>query len=349
MNEKNENAGNSRRGFLKMGLAATVGAVAGGASVAATVSQEMQTIIRGAAQTGSIESETLSLPPVITSADDNSQLNQQLVAAHAENMRLKAELEGANRKIAALSDQSDSRTGAMEAQLEEATLKIGSLTGLISLYEQLESLDLDGAVDEGLSVISGGMGSLAGKLPGVEQGVELAEEALSAFEAQIPLVHSGKQWLDNHVERLGRFVGALEGALLNAVESAAPFLEMLSAWFQKVLKWAPFGVGDSAAAVLDALTDLVTEAPHSINGLQTNVAAPLALWLADDDGDPALTKRLTKPIREQAMAPVASIAQDAKQLHEKFQAELEQPAQNVLKNRALVRDLIEKYRVEQGL
>ena len=124
---------------------------------------------------------------------------------------------------------------------------------------------------------------------------------------------------------------------------------MLGDWFATVLKWLPFGMGNTAARVVSALTDLIGETPHTLSGLHTNVSQPLALWVGDVDGEKPLNVNLVRPLREKTIAQAKQVATHANNLQTDYDAKVVKPTRTALQSRQSVREMIAQYRQQQGM
>jgi hypothetical protein len=349
-NEKDE--GLSRRGFIKAAVATAALATATGAGAAILVNPDVL-LPKPAATAKSVT--VSSLPPVtyqpaaaVIQADSTEML-ARLAATQAENVRLQAALDAASRRLSAMEvngQQHSALVETMQLQLGEASNRLSVLTGLIALYDQLDSIDVAGAVDGGVTAVGGVMRSFLEKAGQVAQGVVNGREALNQFEAQIPAVESGRNWLANHVSRISLYYQAVEHALRTAAEKAGSLLQMLNEWFQDVLRWLPFGFGRKAAQVMDTVTKLVAETPNTISGLTTNVAQPLDIWLAGGGDAMPLRRNLIKPLHEQTLKPAGELAAEAESVRQTYQENLVRPVQVAVYNQRVLRELIAEYRQE---
>jgi hypothetical protein len=270
----------------------------------------------------------------------------QLAAAQAENMRLRAEIDLLNQRISGA--QQVEGNGAvvevLQGQLSDAEGRVSALGGLVALYEQLESIDVEAIVNGGVSAVGGALDELGGRLPTVAEGLALGAAALDDLESHIPLIQNGRDWLMSHVTRITDFYGAVESVLQVAVQSAGTFLANLNRWFQDVLRWLPFGMGDKAAAIMSAMTNLLGETPNTINGLRTNVAQPLDIWFAGEGDDMPLKRGVIKPLREKTIQPATEALASVGVVQTAYQSQLKEPVLSALGNRQAVRDLISQYR-----
>ncbi|MCI0397678.1 MAG: hypothetical protein L0332_13505 [Chloroflexi bacterium] len=347
--------GITRRGFLKS-VAATAAAATVAGTGAALLLEKVQ-------QQGSvvIPPAPASLPavqsiqPAVNPGQQASDLLARLAAAQAENMQLKAQLDATQRQLAAVQPAGGSQNNpvadALQLQLDEANAEVGSLSnqigvfsGLVALYEQLDGVDLAAVVGGGLASVGGVLGGLLDSVPSLTEGIQGGQQALNEFEAEIPLVDNGRRWLGEQLARVSVTYGAVEEALQNAVESIGSFLEMLAQWFQDVLKWLPFGIGDKAARVMDAMTNLLAETPNTISGLQINLVQPLDAWLAKEGDETQLHRRLIKPIREQALARATETIGHVQTVQSTYQAQLVTPAETTISEQQRIRELIAQYR-----
>ena len=357
--------GVSRRGFIKVATVTAVAAAATGGGAAflrrgagpVIISTDPTPVI-GVADTigaaGSIVDVIPTLAPVAPIIDQASggEALAQLAASQAENMQLRAQLDQALRDLEAARAGEGNARGAHDAlslEMDSARTQLGVLGGLVALYEQLDGADLGGVVESGLGVVGEKLGELLGGVPALAAGLDGGQLALSEIEAHIPLLDNGRQWLGVQAEKMSTFYGEVESWLKQAVDRVGNFLEMLAEWFAGLRRWLPFGAGEKAAGVMGALTKLLAETPSTIAGLDTNIAQPLDVWLQRIDGEPALQRRLLRPLRDEVIGRARTTADQATQVGALFEQQLAAPSRAALSNRATLRQTIADYRAQNQI
>jgi hypothetical protein len=353
-----EHQGVSRRNFLKVATVTAVAAAATGGGAA---------LLKQAAKPVVISSDT-ALPPATNSlptipppapaaavnqpvAYNTEELFAQLAQSQAENMQLRSHLDSMQRELAALQmAEQDNRLAreTMTMELDSTRNKLGVLGGLVALYEQLDTVDVGSAIENGLNTVGGKINELLGSTPDLVNGLERGQLALSQIESHIPLLDSGRQWLDVQVNKLQGFHAEVESWLQRAVDRAGDFLQLLSEWFAGVRRWLPFGMGEKAAGVMGALTTLLAETPATVSGLDTNIAQPLDVWLSRIDGEPAL-QRLLRPVRDEVFVKARVTADQASEVGIVYEEQLAAPARAVLNHRQNLRQAIADYRSQNQI
>jgi hypothetical protein len=352
-NEERENdEGINRRGFLKAAVATAALATATGAGAAILVNPE-GFLPKPAA--GSKVITAAALPPVAYQPaaavihTDSPEMLARLASAQAENVRLQAALEAAERRLLAFEatgQQNNALVESLRLQLGQAHNRVNVLAGLVALYDQLDNIDVASAIDGGVTAVGGVMRSFLEKAGQVAQGVIRGREALDQFEAQIPAVENGRHWLAGHVSRLSLYYQAMEHALRTIAEKAGSLLQMINEWFQDMLKWLPFGFGRKASQVMDTVTKLIGETPNTIAGLNSNIAQPLDVWLAGAGEAMPLRRNLIKPLHEQTLKPAGELVTEAESVRQVYQENLVGPVQTAIYNQRVLREVIADYRRE---
>lgn len=332
----------NRRGFLKAVAATAAVATAAGAGAA---------LLNGSKEAAVVSFPAPPVPSVPAAANGAgvtaNEMLARLAAVQAENVRLQAALDAANRKLQGMGKASGNEGAVVQdlhVQLDEANSRLGLLAGLVALYEQLDQVDLDTLVENGLAAVGAVVDELADKVPSLDEGLAAGRQALDELESHIPLLENGRLWLADHLGKLQGYYGVVENVLREAVETAGSFLLMLGEWFQDVLKWLPFGLGDKAAGVVAALTDLLGETPNTIHGLDTNVAQPLAVWLAGEGEEIPLRQKVVKPLREQAILRAAEVKDRAQATQVVYRQQLSEPVGTAVGRERVLRDQITAYR-----
>ena len=339
----------SRRGFIK---GATVTALAAG-----TFATGQAVLQNGTPQQAVITSAPIS--PITTAVPSTTSLNtqeadliSQIANLHADNLRLQTELSSSQQQLLNLNQAAENETISTEAltiELDNTNQQLGLLAGLVGLYEQFDLVDIDKVVDKGLTAVSNTLTNLLDNIPGLEEGIQLGQVALDDFEAQLPILQNGRQWLSRHFEQLNIRFSAVETILQETVERIGPLLDMLQIWFDSVKKWLPFNIGQRATSVMETITNLVLETPHTLNGMATNIAEPLDLLLSDSETEHPVQRNLVNPIRDKLIAKSNTAVAKTHQLHATYANELEIPVKTAVDRQKIIHQLIVQYREQHNL
>lgn len=340
----------NRRGFLQAAAAATVAAATTGTAAALLTSQSRTRPI-----TVPSPAESLPMPKVTSPSPAFVTLRSQMAAVQAENVRLQTRLAASQSQLELVRGAGNQQNGAeLEAwriQLDDAHTQVASLggqvsllAGLVQLYEQLDEIDLNTVASDGIATVSSILSGVIEEVPAVAEGIQAGRDALDDFEEQIPSLEEGQNWLLNQMEVLDGFYLTIETALQNTVGVTGTFLEKLNLWFKDILKWLPFGIGDRATAIMDALADLLEQVPETIDGVQTEVVGPLTLWLEKDGDDTQLHRQLIRPVRENALDKASTTVAQVQALDAVYQSRLADPVIEAAEQQQLIRDQIVSYR-----
>ena len=345
---REEQTSHSRRNFLRTAALTAVAATAAGAGTAKlTSTSNMAPTI--------IDTSPVIVPEaqaILTGNAELAELFSKLAAAQAENVRLKAELDASQRNLSAWQQTNNTSSSQMEAmvvELDNANMQLGVLSGLVALYEQLDDVDISDLMSDGLTAVSESINSMAATSPLLAEGIEAGQLALDEIEAHLPLLENGRLWLERHNEKLQDYFGNLEQLLQNAVENVAPFLEMLTNWFTDVRKWLPFNFGEKAVGIMESATTLLSETPHTVSGLNTNVLQPLDHWLAFEDDDIRLRHTLIKPMREKVISKANELNLQAEAVKQTYDEKVAIPLETAVAQRHALRETIVQYRQQNQL
>lgn len=352
MTENRDEQMTSRRNFMRNLAVAALAATTAGTS-AALISKEWKSTTAAPPIISELPAIPTAVPAVrsaqtiVTAQNDASELLARLAKSQAENMRLQAALDAAKRDFESLGVTNNGNRSATEdlsIQLAGATEQIGVLTGLVALYEQLEEVDVTETVQNGLAIVTNSINDLVDQTPALREGIELGQQALAEVEDHLPQLEDGRIWIEAQTNKLGAFYDTVEVVLQGVLNSVGSFLDLVQNWFDGVRKWLPFGIDEKAANVVNALSDLVAETPHTISGLDTYLAKPLDVWLAREEDIPRLEQILIKPIREQVLAKASKTIDRAQGVKETYRDQLTLPVEATVANRDAVRQQIETYR-----
>lgn len=340
----------SRRNFMKAALLTAVAASATGAG-AALYNQSLST--SPAANSGTTLSQPLTTAVTTTDTTASTDIFSRLAAAQAENVRLQAALDAAQSQLTSLEQNSQTTANNSEAltvELGQANEQIGILAGLVALYEELEAADVETAVEHGLTTFSSNMATMLADMPTLAESIALGRQALQDFETQLPLLDNGRLWLINHLSKIEGYFTAVEQLLTEAVDRIGPLLQMLNDWFDSLKKWLPFGMGQTAATIMQAITTLIMETPNTLSGLDTNIVQPLNGWLSrDQNNETVLQQSLVKPLRDDLMPKADSTVSKAQQMDATYKTALKEPVETAVASQRVLRNLIAEYRQQHGV
>lgn len=300
--------------------------------------------------------------PLATSAPDGdaSYLRARLEALETENVNLRASLSAAQHQLPSSAnveagnagesgDEWRQRVEQANAQATELAGRLAAVEGLLTMYEELEALDLAEVAAGGVAALGGALGDLIDDVPIITEGLATGRKALDEFEAQVPLVEQGRYWLEGQVAILRSALDAAETALSNVLKVGGSFMQLLNRWFEDILKWLPFGIGEGALAVMSAVSELLDHVPETLDGLRDHVAGPLDVWLERDGNEIRLQRRLIKPVREEALDRADSTVTRVGSVNEVYEDQLQQPVTVLVERQRLIRAQIAQYRQDYGL
>lgn len=335
--QEKEDQNVSRRRFLKAAALTAAAATATGTGAALLTSPGQPSLPAAAPNLQ---------PPLMPAAAANgadTELFAQLVSAQAENIRLQTKLDAAQRRLQA--EESDNgQFQVLRAELDSSSQQLSVMSGLLALYQQLDEVDFGELLDQGLISVSTHLNELIAELPTLAEGIEVGRQALDELDDHIPLLQNGRLWLDEQATKLGGYFTLIELLLGAAVESSGPFLQMLNDWFKSVLKWLPFGIGQRASEIMQASADLLTETPHTIAGMNSQIAHPLDTLLLGETEEPPIRENLVKPLRDKVLKSAGQTVVQTQNLQTAYQEKLSQPASAAISSQRAIRSTIEAYR-----
>ncbi|MCP5101655.1 MAG: twin-arginine translocation signal domain-containing protein [Chloroflexi bacterium] len=337
----------SRRRFLKGAAVTAIAATATGAGAAIYTKQSNSANTNFTAAIDSTTAVPAAQTAVTTFVENPTELLTELAAAQAENIRLQTALAAAQSQLDTVyqSNQDTAvNTEALTLELESKTEQVGILAGLVALYEQLDEVDVPTFLENGVTAVSDTLTELIDDLPTLEEGIQTGMAALDEFEDHIPLLQNGRQWLTSQSGKLSLYFDAIEKSLEKAVDRITPFFEMLQTWFEDVQKWLPFGIGQKAVEVMASITSLLVETPHTINGLQMNLAEPLDVWFARDGEATKVQNTVLNPIRTKVMSKASGTIAKAQQIDVAYREQLVLPVETAVDRHRVLQNLITEYR-----
>jgi hypothetical protein len=333
----------SRRYFLaSLTAGAVVAATAGGAAAVALSDENVR---KWLAEQGWLPTPTNALPtatagpsptlPASPPATFPAAARNQIVGLQNQVASLTTERDNLRQQVASLGGQVRDANG----QIVDLKTKNDNFLGVIDLYKQLESIDLDQTITNALASVGLSLLAIDTVRTALGSGIALAVRVLQAVEDQIPLVAAGLGWLEEQVARLTAAIHAFQTALQVSVNTPAG--KAMTEFISQVLDILPFGVGQNMKGGLQALGNVLNLVPELLNNVNVMLLDPLRVWVGSDRQG-GLRESLLRPLREQLLTPAQQIVANAENLNKVYNTELAQPVQSAIDQRAKIRSAIDK-------
>lgn len=271
-------------------------------------------------------------------------LNSQLTAATSQNAQLATALTDSQKESESLKTQ----LADIQARLTTAEGKLTEYKDLITLYDQLESVGLDGLTQAGLQSAATGLTTALGLTPLVQTGVHSARGLLEEFEKVLPDFHDGLTWLSNQVInlKLGLF-GLEQAAQKTLTDAATGVVAVFGGFITFVLKYLPFDIGTQTRTTFDKTQTLITQTADITKQTDERLFNKMSRYVSG--GDSSWQKKLVAPLREQTLAPADKLVTAVNDAQTTFTHALSTPVQTALSQRATLRQKITEHRTAHGL
>ena len=100
---------------------------------------------------------------------------------------------------------------------------------------------------------------------------------------------------------------------------------------------------------MGALTTLLAEMPSTLAGLDANIAQPLDVWLQRVDGEPAVIRRVVRPVRDEVIGRARTTIEQANTAGTVYEQQLAAPARAAIETRRTLRQAIADYRAQHQI
>jgi len=336
----------SRRLFIRLGLAGGATAV-GAAALKLLESNAAGTQTPPATATvlpGGSSYGLMSTPEC--TADQLTGVNSQLDLANEEIVSLRTSLSEVSQQKLALQSQLDAALNELagtRTQLGTVQRQAGLLAGLVGLYEQLDGIRLDETIQSGLAAAAAQIDNAVQHSAVVQAGVAAAHGALDALQATLPQAKSWMDWLGAATGWVVERMHEIQVSLGDTVAASRAFGEMLGAFFMKILSLLPFGWGDPIKRGLDSIGYLLNGLPEMATGIN-DYMLPQVAGLFNPDDPQYLATTVVTPVKDNALAPAAALAQDVTNTQATYTSQLASPAQDAIGRIAVKRGEIAAYR-----
>jgi hypothetical protein len=228
-------------------------------------------------------------------------------------------------------------------------LELTKLRALVALYEQLEKVGIDAAIQTGMNIVRGALDTIKGGVALLRDGVTAAETALKNFQALLDSLSHAANSAGQVLNDLAQKFHAAEGLVIAVLGTALPLADSIVGFFNALLDKIPFGVGDNIRNAVKALTELVRAIPTTIDTLTNQLLKPLRDNFFPPSGDPAVKTSLIDPVMNNVLTPLKKLLNDIEVLADHWEKDFTQPVQNALDQRQTIRKQIAQYRKDNGL
>lgn len=360
MSQQNENQAISRRRFLTvLGVTSLTSGIAGaGFTLRKMDSGNTITISPSPPfQPAQFDSPT-QVPSqiVVENPAAAAQLQEQLAQVSSEKLQLQTEVDSLKQQLTSTEATLSEKLGQiteLEAQLEATTKGRAAALGLVTLYEQLQDVDIAATVQSGLKAVGDAWDEFVEEIPTASDGLVQASALITEFDGQLPLFQSARTWLSIRLELLRQDNNILQEVLKGFIDPIGPILEMLGRWFDEVRKWVPSRFLETANQVIDSLMVMVAGVPLTIEGAESNVTTVLDGWFGDDENDdarnPIIRNRLFQPLVSQTLPHALTMLQKTRIAKQKYEADLVTQVLETLNHRHAVEAQILEYRERNNL
>lgn len=350
MVEKTSEKNLDRRDFLRTLAAVSVAATATGAGAAILMGESNNRIVTNI---DNVDPFPPTIPP--DQVGELTGLKTQLANAQAENLRLKTRLAAVEGQLELRSQQHEVQENAdgdsWQLQLKDANTQIDSLSsqvallaGLVALYEELDAVDLSAIVSDGIATVDSILSGVMDEIPKVSDSIQLGNDVLDEFEAQLPTIEEGQQWLSDQMTHLNEYYSSLEQAIEQAADVTGTIFRQLSQWFEDILKWLPFGLGNRSTVIMNSIEDLLKQIPGMVVGVQNYVISPLAQWFDKEEGETKLQRRVVRPLRQKALESASRTVTQIEALDSVYKKKLTGPVADATNRQSMIRQRITAYR-----
>ncbi len=229
------------------------------------------------------------------------------------------------------------------AQITALEDEVSTLRQIISLYEEMDGVGLDGRVEQGVATVGtliSGLESLGGSL---SMAVETARDALLNFQSRFPSIQGGFRWLQGSLNILSQRILALENEIDQALGLTGSVEETAGSFLAQVLGALRARDAERFQGGLERLGEVISLLPTLIQGLYSRVIEPMDGWFSSDE-EAGLNGWIINPLLDGVLTPTQNLVEQLSDLAETWEAELVTPVEDDLRRRRALREEIQGLR-----
>jgi hypothetical protein len=262
--------------------------------------------------------------------NQNAQLSTSLTASQQEASNLQAQL------------------ASIQAALDAANGRLTRAGELVALFDQLDAVGLDGAVEGGLASVAGSLAALLTPAAALRGGLSSARGLLANFELSLPDFAGAMHWLGEQVVRLKVGLWSVESsAAETAGTAAAGIAAAFTGFVGFVIDHLPFNIGAKVRATLSSTQSVLA----NLTDMTDNAADQVMLKISQrvDDGPQSWKRTLVEPLRAEALNRADEVLTAVNNTDATYQQALKAPVESALQQRRTLREQIAAFRATHSL
>ncbi len=254
------------------------------------------------------------------------ELNLQLEELSKKNSQVQQQLDAAQRDLAA------------------ANLQIQVYQGLLGLYDTLDKIGIDTVVAGALDAYKGTLTALEAGVDTLKAGIVSAENALDNFENGFAAIRAGLTRAQEAWANVNALLGNVQQLIAQATLPVLPLVDQARRFFDDLLSKIPFGAGESARQTINGIIGVLAAIPVALDEFDDTVFQTLRDGWFSDDHARSLEATLAQPIATGVLQPARRFLDQVDTTLNNWQAQVEQPVNAALSQRAIVQQQIAEYR-----
>ncbi len=271
-------------------------------------------------------------------------LSSELSGVTAQNQQLATALKIAQDESAALR----LRVAELEGQLSSANERLAHSSNVISLYDQLEAVGLDGVASAAVQGFAATLTSSLSLVPAAAAGVAIGRGLLTTLDTTLTTLNGSLGWLNQRMAdlKLNLFGLELSSTSLTGAASAgvAAAFSGLVGW---IINYLPFDIGRKSREAFSAAQKVVDHNQTLSAEVDREVFEKLAPQLGD--GPVGIKVAIGQALRDQALAPSENLVNALSGTQASYANTVQTPIADALTRRAALREQITAARQAAGL
>lgn len=214
---------------------------------------------------------------------------------------------------------------------------------LLDLYETMDRIGLDRLILTALAAMGVSLNGLRLGATALRRTVDLIDGLVERFEAVVPTIVAGIEAVEGFLQTVDGHIADLERLIGNALEEAAPLTEAVDRFFQKLLSYLPFGIGERIQQAAQEMAAAVNLLPRGARLLRQQIVSPLRTWFPVDEAAD-MRAVLFAPARRDLLAPARTLLDDLVAFSARWEEELQTPIAEAVARRDEIRSQIAEYK-----
>lgn len=241
-------------------------------------------------------------------------------------------------------EQAQEQLADVSRQLVTANVQIEIYKGLVGLFDTLDEIGIDKVIGAALSAYAGTLAALEAGVDALKTGIVTAENALDNFESTFASIRRALTGAETALANVGALLKNVQELVASSTSPLLALADQARKFFDDLLGKIPFGAGEPARQTINGVVGLIAGVPAALTEIESGLFRTLREnWFSEDTAR-TIEATLTQPMIDALLEPLREFLDRVDMTLNGWEAQVTQPVNKALSQRAIVQKQIAEYR-----